>query len=194
MFSVLKFFYKITPNNTAGSSNSFQRTSKRIHVPTSYREYVNTLNTERQTFNCDDIENTIEDDQEWGFFVDMDAVPNIIIRQKKTPPIKIEYSYYKYVAKYTYFRSNKIVYEDKKYSSFDSFDDIVCLDDENPPALVVVPSSCYLYEEILKIIRQSASRHSRGRASRWYYKITLIVMLVITGMSCAAFIACLALI
>lgn len=193
MFTVLKFFYKITPNNTVGS-NSFQRTSNRIHVPTSYREYVNTLNTERQTFNRDDIEKTIEDDQEWGFFVDMDAVPNIIIRQKKTPPNKIDYSYYKYVEKYTYFRSNKIVYEDKKYSSFDSFDDIVCLDDENPAALVVVPSSRYLYEEILKIIRQSASRHSRGRASRWYYKITLIVMLVITAMSCAAFIACLALI
>lgn len=190
MLVALQSLYKIT-KNTEGKP--IQRIHKKIHVPSSYREYLHTLNNVSPSLNDDDTDQ-VEDDQEWGFFVDIDNVPKIIIRQKNVPQIKIEYSYYKYIQKYTYFRPNKIVHEDVKYSSsFDSFDSIGCVEEATvQPAMIVrqTRSSTYLYEEIFKRIMKP--RTSSSRYNRWYYKFTLVSLLVITCMSCAALVACVA--
>ena len=185
MFAALKPFYKITSKKMEGKPFQIPPPTK-TRIPTSYREYAHSL----------DGDEIVDHDQEWGFFVDIDSVPKGITRQKNTPPIKIQYSYYyKYAQTYTYFRSNKIVHEDIKYSSVDSFHNIVCFEENtlNPelvPALVVVPSSTYLYQKLLKIIRQPGPRTSR--TSRWCYKLTVVSFLVITCMSCAVFLACIA--
>jgi hypothetical protein len=203
MFSPLKVFYKITPNV---EGKPIQITHKKIHVPRSYREYVRTFNNKRHSFHHDAEAEANDDDQdedqEWGFFVEIDHVAKVSLRQKKQPPIKIKYSYYKYVQRFTYFRANKIVHEDEKYSSVDSFDTIVCgnyADEENSikePSMIVrqTPSSTYLYQEILKRITPSQNTGSRPRpcSNRWFYKLTLISLFVVTCMSCAAFIACIA--
>lgn len=204
MFSSLKSFYKITPNV---EGKPLQTTHKKIHVPRCYREYVRTFNNTRHSFHHDEIDaeaksndDNQDEEHEWGFFVEIDNVAKVSLREKPQPPIKIKYSYYKYVQQYTYFRANKIVHEDEKYSSVDSFDTIVCGDygdEENSntnkhPTMIVrqTPSSAYLYQEILKRIRPS--QNTRPRRSRWLYKLTLISLFVVTCMSCAAFIACIA--
>jgi hypothetical protein len=208
MFSPLKVFYKITPNV---EGKPIQLTHKKIHVPRSYREYVRTLNNARHSFHPDEIDAEAEyrdqdEEQDWGFFVDTDHVSKVVQRQKPQPPIKIKYSYYKYVQRFTYFSANKIVHEDEKYSSVDAFDTIVCGDCGNyedeeksikEPSTIVrqTPSSTYIYQEILKRIRPSSQNTGsppRPCSRRWYYKVMTISLFVITCITCAAFIACIA--
>ena len=192
MVSAFNLFYKINPH-MEGKRIHLQH--NKIHVPHSYREYVRTLNNTSQ--NREDEPQ--DQDQDWGFFVDIDHAPKVNRRQKPTLSIKTEYSYYKYVQRYTFFRSNKIVHEDEKYSSLDSFDNIGCVDEENAttstpttiatihPTTIVrqTSSSAYLYQEILNRIRPS--QRTDHSSSRWVYKLTFISLLM-----CATFIVCIA--
>ena len=182
MLKMLTFFYKKFPIPKM-EGTVLQRTHKKIHVPSSYCEYIQTLHNEKSSLN---------QDHEWGFFVDIDQVPKVILHQKNgLLPLKIEYSYFKYVKKYTYFRSNKIVIEDEKYSSVESFNNICCGEEvcveesKSKPSVVRQPTyPPYVYSDITTRRPKSSPRN------RWYSKLTLLSVFVIACMSCATFIVC----